>query len=193
MSSGQRLLVELRRARNTSIVRRLLKGKSAREISLADWGTFCKRKSSQQSAGQHHPGKPSGGRFSGNRNNRFRPVQRKKPAAPMNVVVRPLLFCFIFVNYKEGERERRFAVSLTGMGGLQQNNLPPGGCSGLCESAVCQGAFLLQKPPLVRAASSSHNSPAKALDDKGFRPLRRATKGFAFGNHKLLKKLDQNF
>ena len=79
------------------------------------------------------------------------------------------------------------------MGGLQQNNLPPGGCSGLCESAVCQGAFLLQKPPLVRAASSSHNSPAKALDDKGFRTLRRATKGFAFGNHKLLKKLDQNF
>ena len=94
VSSGQRLLVELRRARNTSIVRRLLKGKSAREISLADWGTFCKRKSSQQSAGQHHPGKPSGGRFSGNRNNRFRPVQRKKPAAPMNVVVRPLLFLF---------------------------------------------------------------------------------------------------
>ena len=27
----------------------------------------------------------------------------------------------------------------------------------------------------------------------GFRPLRWATKGVAFGNHKLLKKLDQNF
>ena len=28
--------------------KRLLKGKLARESSLADWGTFCKRKSSQQ-------------------------------------------------------------------------------------------------------------------------------------------------
>ena len=50
VSSGQRLLVELRRARKTLSFRRLLKGKSAREFSLADWGTFCKRKSSRQTA-----------------------------------------------------------------------------------------------------------------------------------------------
>jgi len=30
-------------------------------------------------------------------------------------------------------------------------------------------------------------------DEKGFRPLRRATKGFAFGNHSLLKKAGENF
>ena len=63
VSSGQRLLVELRRARNTFIVRRLLKGKSAREMSLADWGTFCKRKSSQLTTDSYNPEKPPGGRF----------------------------------------------------------------------------------------------------------------------------------
>ena len=39
-------------------------------------------------------------------------------------------FYFIFVNYKEKERERRFAVSLAGLGDLQQKNLPPGGFAG---------------------------------------------------------------
>ena len=63
VSSGQRLLVELRRARNTFIVRRLLKGKSAREMSLADWGTFCKRKSSQPTTDLMKPSQPSGGRL----------------------------------------------------------------------------------------------------------------------------------
>ena len=56
-------------------------------------------------------------------------------------------FYFIFVNHKEKERERRFAVSLAGLGDLQQKNLPPGGFSGLCESEVCQGGFSLTKAP----------------------------------------------
>ena len=43
--------------------KRLLKGKSAREFSLADWGTFCKRKSSRQTAVLYIPAQPSGGRL----------------------------------------------------------------------------------------------------------------------------------
>ena len=36
--------------------------------------------------------------------------------------------------------------------------------------------------------------PSKgASNDKVFRTLRRATKGFAFGNHSLLKKAGENF
>ena len=31
------------------------------------------------------------------------------------------------------------------------------------------------------------------LNDKGFRLLRKATKGFASGHHHLLKKVDENF
>ena len=41
----------------------LLKGKSARQFCLADWGTFCKRKSSQLTTDSHNPEKPPGGRF----------------------------------------------------------------------------------------------------------------------------------
>jgi len=46
--------------------------------------------------------------------------------------------------------------------------------------------------PLFLPSAEIH--PSVALwKDGGFRPLRRATKGTAFGNRELLKKLDQNF
>ena len=63
VSSGQRLLVELRRARNTFIVQAPFEGKSRKTNCLAAWGTFCKRKSSQQTSDSHNPEKPPGGRF----------------------------------------------------------------------------------------------------------------------------------
>ena len=63
MSSGQRLLVELRRARNAFIVQAPFEGKSRKTNCLAAWGTFCKRKSSQQTSDSHNPEKPPGGRF----------------------------------------------------------------------------------------------------------------------------------
>ena len=62
------------------------------------------------------------------------------------------------------------------------------------ESEVCQGGLFSYKSPLFcKLRISLQNSPAKAPDEKGFRPLRRATKGFAFGNHSLLKKAGENF
>ena len=63
MSSGQRLLVELRRARNTFIVQAPFEGKSRKTNCLAAWGTFCKRKSSQLTTDSYNPEKPPGGRF----------------------------------------------------------------------------------------------------------------------------------
>ena len=51
-----------------------------------------------------------------------------------------------------GPRKRRFAVFRSlGFMVLQQKNLPLGGSSGLYESVVCLGAFLLQKPPLLQS------------------------------------------
>jgi hypothetical protein len=51
---------------------------------------------------------------------------------------------------------------------------------------------LAKKHPLDVQRTSIH--PKKcAPTAKDFRPLRRATKGSAFGFRKLLKKLDQNF
>ena len=63
VSSGQRLLVELRRARNTFIVQAPFEGKSRETNCLAAWGTFCKRKSSQLTTDSYNPEKPPGGRF----------------------------------------------------------------------------------------------------------------------------------
>ena len=63
VSSGQRLLVERRSARNASIVRRLLEGegKPCKQDFLR--GPFCKRKRAQQTAVMYNPAKPPGGRF----------------------------------------------------------------------------------------------------------------------------------
>ena len=78
-------------------------------------------------------------------------------------------FYFIFVNHKEKERERRFAVSLAGLGDLQQKNLPPGGFSGLCESEVCQGGFSLTKAPSFAIRNSDCKiHPQRRLNDKSF-------------------------
>ena len=56
------------------------------------------------------------------------------------------------------------------------------------------GGFSLTKAPsFAIRISDCKIHPQRRFQRKSFRPLRRATKGFAFGNHKLLKKLDQNF
>ena len=39
----------------------------------------------------------------------------------------------------------------TGLLALQQQNLPLGGFAGLYKMGVSKGAFLLQKPPLLKA------------------------------------------
>ena len=64
----------------------------------------------------------------------------------------------------------------------------------MCESEAYLGGFSLTKAPSFESWFSAFKiHPQRRLNRKEFRPLRRATKGFAFGNHKLLKKLDQNF
>ena len=134
-------------------------------------------------------------------------------------------FYFIFVNHKEKERERRFAVSFSSRRGgpgkalrcfLQLSERRTGkGASlfpslgweiysrktshrevflGCANRKFVKGAFLLQKPPLLQAENQLAKFTRKgASNAKVFRALRSSTKGFAFGNHKLLKKLDQNF
>ena len=63
VSSGQRLLVERRSARNASIVRRLLEGEGnpCKQDFLR--GPFCKRNRAQQTAVMYNPAKPPSGRF----------------------------------------------------------------------------------------------------------------------------------
>ena len=63
MSSGQRLLVARRNVRNTFALEAPFEGKSRKTNCLAAWGTFCKRKSSQQTSDSHNSEKPPGGRF----------------------------------------------------------------------------------------------------------------------------------
>ena len=65
------------------------------------------------------------------------------------------------------------------------------------KTAVCRELFLLQKVPqsvqekiLLPILQFTRKG---ASNDKVFRTLRRATKGFAFGNHSLLKKAGENF
>ena len=47
--------------------------------------------------------------------------------------------------------------------------------------------------PLASCMQLSQFTRKGASNDKVFRTLRRATKGFAFGNHSLLKKAGENF
>ena len=64
----------------------------------------------------------------------------------------------------------------------------------MCESEVCQGGFSLTKAPSCESCKQLSQFTRKgASNDKVFRTLRRATKGFAFGNHSLLKKAGENF
>ena len=61
-------------------------------------------------------------------------------------------------------------------------------------SAARRELFLLQKVPQSSRQFCLEDFPFKRrLNCKEFRPLRRATKGFAFGYHHLLKKVDENF
>ena len=67
-----------------------------------------------------------------------------------------------------------------------RNNLYPNSAGG--EKKIVNEYFLLGHPP------RGFPKPLLRISkDLVFRPLRRATKGVAFGNYKLLKKLDQNF
>ena len=59
--------------------------------------------------------------------------------------------------------------------------------------SLLRGLFSYKSPLFCKPIFDLQNSPAKAPDDKEVRPLRRATKGFAFGNHSLLKKAGENF
>ena len=63
MSSGQRLLVELRRARNTFALEAPLRVNFASRKSACKRGGFCKRKAPWQTTDSHNPEKPPGGRF----------------------------------------------------------------------------------------------------------------------------------
>ena len=56
------------------------------------------------------------------------------------------------------------------------------------------GGFSLTKAPSCESCKQLSQFTRKgASNDKVFRTLRRATKGFAFGNHSLLKKAGENF
>ncbi len=76
---------------------------------------------------------------------------------------------------------------------ISPGNRPPEGCRGQYETTGCRGLFSYKSPLFCKLRISLQNSPAKAPDDKGFRPLRRATKDAVFGNCHLLKKVDENF
>ena len=77
---------------------------------------------------------------------------------------------------------------------LQQKNLPPGGFSGLYNMGVFRGGFSLTKAPSFAIRNSDCKiHPQRRLNDREFRALRSSTKGFAFGNHSLLKKAGENF
>ena len=69
---------------------------------------------------------------------------------------------------------------------LPAPNRPLEGWAGMYKTAVCRELFLLQKVPQSARENSLADFPSKgASNDKVFRTLRRATKGFAFGNHSL--------
>ena len=54
--------------------------------------------------------------------------------------------------------------------------------------------FCKRKAPSCESCKQLSQFTRKgASNDKVFRTLRRATKGFAFGNHSLLKKAGENF
>ena len=125
VSSGQRLLVELRRARKTLSFRRLLKGKSAREFSLADWGTFCKRKSSRQTAVLQCPEKPPSGRFFCCRTES--PAEESKAFLRIRMPLRLFLI--------GGGREKRRAQQFESPGGHPLGSLLGGGVPALGEGA----------------------------------------------------------
>ena len=76
----------------------------------------------------------------------------------------------------------------------QQPNHPPEGWAGIYKSAACLGGFSLTKAPSFAIRNSDCKiHPQRRLNDREFRALRSSTKGFAFGNHSLLKKAGENF
>ena len=89
----------------------------------------------------------------------------------------------------------RRGLQLTETEGPRTQNRPPEGFAGLCVTAVCRGLFSYKspshKPGKLNAVQLRVTQHKANFSAKHKRDL--ATKGFAFGNHKLLKKLDQNF
>ena len=56
-----------------------------------------------------------------------------------------------------------------------------------------RGLFSYKSPLFCNPNLDCKIHPQRRLNDKDFRALRRSTKGFAFGNHSLLKKAGENF
>ena len=134
-----------------------------------DWGTFCKRKSSQQTAAQYHSGKPSGGRFSGNRNNRFYSAKKGQP-------YRWMLWCgcsfLLFRKYKEKSGKGAGTTLRTGKGasfprwaGRFTAEKPPTGRFFWVVriGSLSGGLFSYKSPLFCKLKISLQNSPAKAL------------------------------
>ncbi len=120
-------------------------------------------------------------------------------------------FYFIFVNHKEKERERRFAVSFS------SRKSGPGKALrcfprwagrftaektshrevflGCANRKFVKGAFLLQKPPLLQAENQLAKFTRKgASNAKVFRALRSSTsRRCPLDTCHLLKKVDENF
>ena len=120
-------------------------------------------------------------------------------------------FYFIFVNYKEKEWERRFAVSFGSRRGGPGKALrcfphwagrftaekPPTGRFFWVVriGSLSGGAFLLQKPPLLQAENQLAKFTRKgASNAKVFRALRSSTsRRCPLDTCHLLKKVDENF
>ncbi len=90
--------------------------------------------------------------------------------------------------------KRRFAVFRSRSLCVYNRKISPGRFFWVVRNgSLLRGLFSYKSPLFCKPIFDLQNSPAKAPDDKEVRPLRRATKGFAFGNHSLLKKAGENF
>ena len=104
-------------------------------------------------------------------------------------------------------QERRFAVScrgppekalrcfpLTGLYGSTAEKPPTGRFFWIVRIGSLLGGFSLTKAPSFAIRNLDCKiHPQRRLTIKAFRALRSSTKGFAFGNHSLLKKAGENF
>ena len=89
----------------------------------------------------------------------------------------------------------RSGPQLTETEGLRTPNRPLEGLAGRCVTAVCRGLFSYKstshKPGKLNAVQLRVTQHKANFSAKHERDL--ATKGFAFGNHSLLKKAGENF
>ncbi len=93
------------------------------------------------------------------------------------------------------ERNALRCLLLTETEGPRTQNRPLEGFAGLCVTAVCRGLFSYKspshKPGKLNAVQLRVTQHKANFSAKHKRDL--ATKGFAFGNHSLLKKAGENF